>query len=172
MNSSILIRPEREADLDSVYGVNTAAFNTPAEAYLVNQLRGAVSPLVSLVAEISSDIIVGHVLFSPVTLDDHPGLFLMGLGPVAVLPEHQRRGIGSALIENGLDACRSLGCGAVVVLGHPDYYPRFGFQPASRFGLQAVRDVPDEVFLARELLPGYLDLASGVIRYHPLFDHV
>jgi putative acetyltransferase len=96
----------------------------------------------------------------------------MGLAPMAVLPAEQRRGVGSALVQAGLDRCRQLPCGAVVVLGHPAYYPRFGFSPASRFGVTCEYDVPDEVFMAMELEPGFLRDKPGTIRYHPAFATV
>lgn len=144
------------------------AFDTGAEADLVEQLRQRARPLVSLVAE-GPGVLPGHILFSPVTLEGQAGLQLMGLAPLAVRPDHQGQGIGSALVEHGLAACRAAGIGAVVVLGHATYYPRFGFVPASRFGLRSEYAVPDEVFMACELLPGYLESASGLIRYHPAF---
>ena len=96
----------------------------------------------------------------------------MGLAPMAVLPARQRGGIGSALVRAGLDACRQLGCTAVVVLGHPAYYPRFGFQPASRFALGCEYDVPDEAFMALEVEPGSLVGKAGTIRYHRAFAEV
>lgn len=96
----------------------------------------------------------------------------MGLAPMAVMPAAQRRGIGSALIRSGLERCAQLGYSAVVVLGHPEYYPRFGFVPASRFGIGCEYEVPDEVFMALELEPGALTGMSGTIRYHPAFAEV
>ena len=89
--------------------------------------------------------------------------------PLAVLPERQRSGIGSELVRSGLERCKEIGYGAVVVLGHPGYYPRFGFVPASRFGLRYEFEVADDVFMAFELLPGYLDEQSGTVRYHDAF---
>jgi putative acetyltransferase len=162
------IRPERPADAAAIDAVNRAAFGQPAEATLVADLRDQASPLVSLVAEEGREV-VGHVLFSPVTLTNHADVKIMGLAPMAVLPAMQRRGIGSTLARAGLDACTRLGCDAVVVLGHAQYYPRFGFQPASAFGVRCEYDVPDEVFMALELAPGRLAGKSGTIRYHPAF---
>ncbi|MDX2193016.1 MAG: N-acetyltransferase [Gemmatimonadales bacterium] len=165
----MIVRDERPADTDAIRRVHLAAFETGEEAGLVDRLRGAAAPRVSLVAEADGDI-VGHILFSPMTLDAAPALRLMGLAPMAVLPARQRAGVGSALVASGLAACRALGADAVAVLGHAAYYPRFGFLPASRFGLRAAYDVPDDCFMALELRPGALASAHGVARYHPAFD--
>src|SRR5262249_51272189 len=141
------VRAERVTDTRAVHALNCAAFETRAEADLVDTLRDSAKPIVSLVAE-DAGIIVGHILFSPVTLSGNANLRIMGLAPMAVLPGRQRQGIGSALVSRGLDSCRQLGCVAVVVLGHPGFYPRFGFLPASRFAIGCEYDVPDEVFMA------------------------
>ena len=108
-------------------------------------------------------------MFSPVSLPDYPELKIMGLAPMAVAPQHQRKGIGSALVRNGLKQCRQLGFSAVVVLGHPQYYPRFGFSPAARFGISCEYDAPEEAFMIAELQPDFLSRASGKIQYHPAF---
>lgn len=161
------IREERADDTQAVRALNLAAFQTSTEADLVDALRVEASPFVSLVAE-ESGVIVGHIMFSPVNLAlDAP--LLMGLAPMAVSPERQRQGIGSRLIAEGLERCGQLGAAVVVVLGHADYYPRFGFAPASRFGLRSEYDVPDEVFMARELKDGGLEGLAGTVRYHPVF---
>jgi len=162
------IRPELPADSEAVRAVNQAAFGTNAEADLVERLRVRASPLISLVADDSGSI-VGHILFSPAILTGEPDVKIMGLAPMAVLPARQRRAIGSTLVRHGLEACRQLGFGAVVVLGHAEYYPRFGFQPASRFELRCEYDVPDEVFMALELESGIFSGKTGTIRYHPAF---
>lgn len=167
----MMIRSELPSDTEAVRAVNLAAFETSTEADLVELLRAQASPLVSLVADDSGSI-VGHILFSPAVLVGHPGVPIMGLAPMAVLPARQRGGIGSALVRAGLDACRQLGCTAVVVLGHPAYYPRFGFQPASRFALGCEYDVPDEAFMALEVEPGSLVGKAGTIRYHRAFAEV
>jgi putative acetyltransferase len=114
--------------------------------------------------------VAGHVLFSPVAVDPAAGRAgALGLAPLAVLPGRQRRGVGSALVRAGLDELRRRGAAAVVVLGHAAYYPRFGFAPASRFGLRCEFDCPDESFLALELRPGALAGGAGVVRYRPEF---
>jgi putative acetyltransferase len=165
------IRPEVDADRPAVYAVNNAAFETSAEADLVDVLRAKAGRLTSLVAEVDGSV-VGHILFSAVFLGGHPELDLMGLGPMAVLPRHQRRGVGSALVRDGLKRCKLQGCQAVVVVGHPDYYPRFGFTPASRYGMRCEYDVPDDVFMVVELMAGTLGGASGLVCYDEAFGNV
>jgi len=165
----IIIREERQGDVERIRAVNLAAFETTTEADLVDALRERATPLISLIAEDDGEI-VGDILFSPVTLASEPDLALMGLAPMAVAPARQRQGIGSSLIREGLDRCRQLDAAAVVVLGHPEYYPRFGFSPASRLSLRSDYEVPDDVFLIRELRNGSLTGRSGTIRYHPVFS--
>jgi putative acetyltransferase len=167
----MLIRAERQGDRANVHAVNAAAFETPAEATLVDALREQVQPLVSLVAE-SDGAIVGHIMFSPVSLSGHPALKIMGLAPMAVKPEYQRKGIGTALVRAGLEQCKEIGVGAVVVLGHPGYYPRFGFLPASRFGISCEYEAPEEAFMVMELEPGALRGVSGTVKYHAVFRTV
>ena len=165
------VRPENESDRAAVRAVNEAAFETDAEADLVEGLRGSGVSLVSLVAETDGEII-GHILFSPVWLNDDASLNVMGLGPMAVVPNRQRKGVGSALLRQGLICCKDLGARAVVVIGHPEYYPRFGFAPASRYSLRCEYDVPEDVFMVAELEAGALNGASGLIRYHDAFAGV
>ncbi len=167
----MLIRAEEQSDRADVHALNVSAFATPAEADLVDALRAEAKPVVSLVAE-QDGAVVGHILFSPVTLSGGAGLKIMGLAPMAVAPSRQRRGIGCALVRAGLERCRALGVGAVVVLGHPGYYPRFGFSPSSRFGIDSEYDVPAEAFMVCELEPGFLREAAGTIRYHAAFADV
>jgi putative acetyltransferase len=162
------IRLERPADVAAIHAINGAAFETSAEADLVDALRVRAAPIISLVADHDGSI-VGHILFSPVSLTGHDELKIMGLAPMAVVPGQQRRGIGSALVREGLEHCRALGSGAVVVLGHPEFYPRFGFVPALRFGITSEYDVPDEAFMALELEIGVLEGKPGTVRYHPTF---
>lgn len=167
----MLIRAEEQSDRADVHALNVSAFATPAEADLVDALRAEAKPVVSLVAE-QDGAVVGHILFSPVTLSGGAGLKIMGLAPMAVAPSRQRRGIGSALVRAGLQRCRAQGVGAVVVLGHPGYYPRFGFSPSSRFGIDSEYDVPAEAFMVCELEPGFLREAAGTIRYHAAFADI
>jgi len=163
-----IIRPESPDDVRAIRDLNRRAFETGLEATLVDALREQADPIVSLVA-VSDNVVVGHILFSPVTLSSQPALPIMGLAPMAVVPERQRQGIGADLVRAGIDHCRTAGCVAVVVLGHAAYYPRFGFSPASRFGLVSEYDVPDDVFMALELASGVLRGNAGTIRYHPAF---
>ena len=166
-----IIRNEQREDRPGVRHVNTTAFDTSTEADLVDALRLQLNSLISIVA-VENEAVVGHILFSPVTLSSQPDMPIMGLAPMAVVPGRQRQGVGSALVRAGLDACRRSGVGAVVVLGHAEYYPRFGFVPASVFGLVSEYDVPDEVFMAIELEPAGLRGKSGTIAYHPAFANV
>jgi len=114
-------------------------------------------------------MVVGHILFSPVEVDHANGRRLLGLAPMAVDPERQRKGIGSLLVHEGLTRCRAAGFDGVVVLGHAGYYPRFGFVPAQQFGLRCEYDVPADVFMALELAPGALRGLAGLVRYHAAF---
>lgn len=164
------IRAEQESDYAAIKAVNEAAFGSMEEAGLVEMLRKQISPLISLVADIGEKI-VGHILFSPVELTGYPQLNIMGLAPMAVLPNYQNQGIGSQLVSAGLKQCEDLGVGAVVVLGHARYYPRFGFKPSSQFGIECEYDVPEELFMIKELKPGYLQGATGVIKYHDAFSN-
>ncbi len=164
----MIIREERQVDREGIRAVHLAAFETGTEADLVDALRLQAAPLISLVAVDEANI-VGHILFSPARLATEPELILMGLAPMAVMPSKQRQGVGSTLVREGLERCRRLNAAAVVVLGHPSYYPRFGFVPAVHLSLRSEYDVPDEVFMVRELRDGALSGLSGTIQYHPVF---
>lgn len=167
-----IIHPETPSDIPAIDQVNRLAFGRENEARLVNQLRDANAIVLSLVAE-QDRRIIGHILFSPVTIsDDDAEWQAVGLGPMAVLPEFQKQGVGSALIRAGLGQLKTLGHDVVIVLGHPEYYPRFGFQPSQPFGIRWKIDVPAEVFMVAELTPGALRGRCGVVRYHPAFAGV
>jgi putative acetyltransferase len=165
----MLIRAEEEKDRVVVRALNLSTFETSAEADLIDALRAQAQPVVSIVTE-DCGVIIGHIIFSPVSLPGHPGLKIMGLAPMAVATEHRRRGIGSALVRIGLDQCRQLGFGAVVVFGHPEYYPCFGFSPSVGFGIGCEYEVPEEVFMVMELQSGYLRGISGTVKYHAAFS--
>jgi putative acetyltransferase len=171
---TITVRPETPADHDAVRGVNEAAFDRPAEARLVDALRArAARPIVSLVATDERGQVVGHILFTPVTVTSDASTWsALGLAPMAVAPAAQRAGVGSALVRAGLDACRAAGHDVVVVLGHPEYYPRFGFVPAPPLGITCKWPVPDDVFMVAELRPGALGGRRGRVAYDAAFDDV
>ncbi len=173
MTTSILIREEQPADRDAIHALNAAAFDTDAEARLVDALRAGSGLILSLVAETAGEL-VGHIAFSPVTVTRGDGTTVPGVGlaPMAVVPRLQRTGIGGRLIADGLRRLRDAGHRFCVVLGHPSYYPRYGFVPAGTLGLRWDRPVPDGVFMAQELVPGGLDGVSGVVRYRPELDAV
>lgn len=166
---SLQIRKEQRDDIEAVRHVNMDAFPSAAEADLVDALRQAAT-CISLVAESDAGI-VGHILFSPMQLQaQNTSVQIAGLAPMAVLSTHQNKGIGSALVEAGLNACNSAGYGLVAVLGHPAYYPRFGFSIAAHHSLQSTYDVPPEVFMVKALQEGVLDSLTGTLAYHPCFD--
>ena len=166
--SGITIRPEQFRDADHVHTVNQRAFDGPDEAAIVDAVRAA-PDAISLVAA-DGDRVVGHILFTPVRIEGSTSAIrAAGLAPMAVLPEYQRRGIGSRLVNAGLDACRASGYDIVVVVGHPEYYPRFGFVPGSTKGLECEYPVPANVFMVVELRSGSLDGVRGLVRYLPEF---
>jgi len=168
---NVIVRPETVRDQEAIRRVNELAFGRPAEAVIVDTLRGSTTyvPELSVVAEADGQI-VGYALFSEVTVRGQPGSWtLVALGPIAVLPEFQKQEIGRQLIETGLKRAAELGYGAAVLIGHPTYYPRFGFVPASRFGLKSTFQVPDDVFMARLLRPDGLDGIAGTVIYPPPF---
>ncbi len=165
------IRTEDEDDRAAIHAVNRAAFGTLVEANLVDVLRRTATQFVSLVADVDGAI-VGHIVFSKVWLAGRDDLSIMGLGPMAVAPDYQRKGIGSALVRAGLTSCKQLGCQAVVVVGHAEYYPRFGFSPAVGYAIRCEYDVPDDVFMVTELEAGVLRGASGVVRYDEAFSGI
>jgi putative acetyltransferase len=167
----ITVRRETLEDYAAVYRVNSLAFERDSEAALVDRLR-AVQPHVSLVAVAEGEI-VGHIFFSPVSIESAGERFMaMGLAPMAVLPEHQNRGIGSQLVKRGLQACHQRGHKVVFVLGHPGYYPRFGFSQAKSKGITCEYPSPDEAFMVAELEPEALEGRTGIVKYRPEFAGV
>lgn len=174
MTDQLVIRPEEPADLDAIRRVNTLAFGRPNEADLVDALRVRFRPFISLVA-VWDGAVIGHALFSPVTVHHGPNVDpgeAIALGPMAVHPDHQRVGIGSRLVEQGVEACVERGESLLFVLGHPAYYPRFGFQPARPAGLACMWDVPDDTFMVLELEPGAIGRMTGIVRYASEFMDV
>ena len=171
MRSETDLRPERPDDREAIAHVHGDAFGRQEEADLVDALRRSTGfiPELSLVA-IHGGQIVGHVLFTRIVVrgerQPHPAL---ALAPLAVLGSHQRRGLGSALVERGLEQAQALGHELVIVLGHPEYYPRFGFVPAGQHGIRPPFPVREEAFMARELRMGVLGQMKGQVEYPPEF---
>ncbi|MGH7797666.1 MAG: GNAT family N-acetyltransferase [Candidatus Binatia bacterium] len=164
---AVVVRAEVSVDRRSIHDVLARAFPTAQEAILVERLRETGRLLISLVAESEAGI-VGHIAFSPVTIDNRASEVIgVGLAPLAVRPDRQRRGVGAQLVSAGLSACKVAGVGFVVLLGEPDYYRRFGFQKASLWGVANIYGV-DEPFMALELCPAAI--APGLLRYAPEFD--
>jgi putative acetyltransferase len=168
----ITIRQERMEDQSAIHEVNVLAFGREDEARLVATLRRSPSfiPELSLVA-VKGGRIVGHILFSQVAIEtETDAVPALALAPMAVRPEYQRQGIGSNLVNVGFEECRRLARKIVIVVGHPTYYPRFGFSSAREKGLEVPFHVPDEAFMALELVPGALDGISGMVKFPPAFD--
>ncbi|MGN9788622.1 GNAT family N-acetyltransferase [Nonomuraea sp. ZG12] len=168
MTTSWITRPETAADLDRIREVNLAAFPTPLEADLVEALRAdpaAWIPGLSWVTEAPDGTIAGYALLTRCHVD---GSAALTLGPCAVRPEHQRRGAGSAAVQAALDAARQQGENLVLVLGHAEYYPRFGFVPASGHAIRPPFDVEDKYMMALALDPTR-PVPSGTIRYPAAF---
>ncbi|KAA3654802.1 MAG: N-acetyltransferase [Chloroflexi bacterium] len=163
------VRVERESDIEAVHRVNVLAFGREDEARIVDRMRERGVKLISLVVVLDEQV-VGHALFSPVDVVGETAVSpSIALGPVAVLPDFQKQGIGGFLIRAGLDACREAGHGALFVLGHPSYYPRFGFHPAKPHGISCEFSVPDDVFMVVELIPDTLTNLQGTVTYQPEF---
>lgn len=164
------IRHERYEDARGVRAVNEAAFGQSTEADLVDMLRIHVPDAVSLVAEDGGSI-VGHILFTPAVIEGPGGCVEgVGLAPVAVAPGHQNRGVGSDLVTQGIAILRERGIPFVIVLGHPEYYPRFGFERASSRGLASQwSDVPDEAFMVLVLDEKVMEGVTGVASFRDEF---
>ncbi len=168
----VSVRFERMEDYPKVRLVNELAFGCHNEADLVDALRSSARPYISLVALMDEDV-VGHIFFSPVFIESADSISTaLGLGPMSVLPEYQRRGIGSQLVREGLKECRRINQDIIFVLGHPEYYPRFGFLPAKHKGLRCEYGVPDEAFMVIELTPGALSGRRGLVKYRLEFGMV
>ncbi|MHC4474085.1 MAG: GNAT family N-acetyltransferase [Planctomycetota bacterium] len=162
-------RVEKSGDEAAIRNVNEQAFGQPGEANLVDALRDHNAVVLSMVA-VEDNEIVGHALFTEVTIYNPGGSFqALGLGPMAVLPAHQRGRIGSQLLKEALAKCRELGHEIVVVVGYPEFYSRFGFVPARGRGLECEFDVPDEAFMVLELRRGVLAGRTGCVRYRQEF---
>ena len=164
----IEIREERSDDVEAIRDVNKRAFGQDQEGNIVDALRSNEAALVSLVATLNGQV-VGHIMYSPITVGGVTGA---ALGPMAVQPEHQRQGIGSKLIEAGTQRLKDAGYPFIIVLGHANYYPRFGFKPASSFGIKCEWEVPDDVFMLLVLEPEKMQSVSGLAKYRHEFSTV
>jgi putative acetyltransferase len=162
----IEIREERPDDVAAIREVNKLAFGQDQEDNIVDALRSNGGALLSLVATLDN-LVAGHIMYSPATVGDVNGA---ALGPVAVLPEHQRSGIGSKLIETGNQKIKEAGWPFIIVLGHADYYPRFGFKPASSFGIRCEWEVPADAFMLLVLDQDRMQGVSGLAQYRPEFS--
>jgi len=160
--NEVNIRSERQNDYEQITEVNNLAFNQPNEGLMISALRknNKFIPELSLVAEIDSKV-VGHILFFPLNIiSGEKSYEVLSLAPMAVLSEYQKKGIGKNLVTEGLKKAKE------VVLGHPTYYPKFGFEPASKWNIKLpIDDVPDEASMAIELEEGFLEDKAGVIEY-------
>jgi len=166
----LTIRRETPEDIDSIRYINQQAFGQKAEAELVDKLRNRNIVILSLVA-VQGDQVVGHILFSPITIESKGASFeAIALAPMAVLPAYQRKGIGSQMVRAGLEECQRLSHEIVVVLGHPDYYPRFGFVAAKPKGIECEFEVPEEAWMLLELREGALAGRSGTVKFQPEFQ--
>jgi putative acetyltransferase len=168
----VTVRHEMSDDFPAVREVNTSAFGGRGEADLIDRLRDRGAVTLSLVA-VRDGTVVGHAFFTPVdVVGAEVRASAVALGPMAVSPECQLQGIGSRLVHHALDELQGAGHGLLVVLGHPQYYPRFGFVPAVRLGLRCEFDAPDEAFMVLELRPGAWPGGSGTVRYQPEFHAI
>jgi len=165
----IEIREEGPHDVAAVRDLNRRAFGQDQESNIVDALRGSGAALLSLVATVN-DRLVGHIMYSSAVIGD--SVTGAALGPMAVLPECQRQGIGSKLVEAGNQKLKDAGCPFIIVMGHADYYPRFGFRPASEHGIKCEWDVPDDVFMLLVLDQAKVQGVSGLARYRHEFSSV
>lgn len=165
---NITIRCEEEKDFSEVFALNHAAFGEDNEARLVDFLRISESyvPGLSLVAT-DHEKITGHILFTKIRINTPDGKSIesLSLAPMAVLPEFQHKGIGAALVKEGLQAAKAKGFTSVTVLGHANYYPKFGFEKAAKYSIFPPFDVPEDNFMIIELEPGALTGTSGTVEY-------
>lgn len=162
----IVIRDEQPGDLAAIREVNLLAFGQDDEGSIVDALRAHSGVTLSMVA-VEGESVVGHILYSPLSVADVDGV---ALGPMAVKPSHQRQGIGSRLVEASLERLLRAGCPFVVLIGHPNFYPRFGFQPAADLGLVCEWEVPAEVFMVKLLNAGIGTRLAGLVKYRPEFS--
>lgn len=176
MTDKIVVRPEREEDFHEIFEVNRLAFGQDGEAKLVDTLRknrAVFNSQLSIVA-IQNNTMVGHILFTIISIIDNKGNMYesLALAPMAVKPGFQKKGIGGQLIKEGLGAAKKLGFKSVIVLGHEEYYPKFGFEPAEKWNIRAPFDIPSSNFMAIELVNEGLKNTSGTVAYPKEFESV
>lgn len=173
----ITIRQENLSDYDRVLEITNEAFkglpfSDENESELIRRLRVSPEyiPELSLVAEYENQV-VGHILFTPISIESRNKSFpTLSLAPISILPKFQQLGIGSMLINKGHELAKQMGFNSVIVLGHPEYYPRFGYKPISNWPIKSPFDVPDDYFMALELVPGALNRTSGIVCYPAAFQ--
>jgi putative acetyltransferase len=167
----IKIREEIFQDIDAIRAINNQAFGQPQEANIADKLRANCDGLLSLVA-LQDEKIIGHTLFSPVTIEGSFGMLKgMGLAPMAVLAQFQRQGVGSELVQAGIESLRKSKCPFIIVLGRPEYYPRFGFERASRYRIKSQWEgVPDQAFMILRLDKTRTNDVSGLAKYRDEFN--
>jgi putative acetyltransferase len=173
MPQDVSIRPERPDDIQTIQDLVREAFGRELEADVVAKLRDSAGfiPELSLVA-LHDDQVVGHIMITALDFESDSGQRVQStiLAPLAVLPSHQNQGIGGVLSRAAIERTRSAGYGSMILVGHPNYYPRFGFQPASTWGIRYATSIRDEVFMALELVPGALADAAGTVHLPAAFD--
>lgn len=172
-NMNTTIRKEEEKDYKQIYEVNKLAFQQENESKLIEKIRKSKNfiPGLSIVAEIDNRI-VGHILFSKIKIIGASDYESLALAPMAVIPEFQKKGIGSELIKKGIAKAKELGFDSIIVLGHKEYYPRFGFQRASKWDIKCPFEVPEDVFMAIELTEKALEGKAGTVEYPDEFNEV
>ena len=162
------IREEAPGDIIAIRDVNMRAFGQDQEGNIIDALRSNAASLLSLVATLKGRV-VGHIMYSPASVGEVAGA---ALGPMAVLPEHQHQGIGTRLVEEGNRRLKESGCPFIVVVGHADYYPRFGFRSARDYGIKCEWETPDEVFMLLVLDDAKMHGLSGLAKYRPEFSEI
>ncbi|HKZ56994.1 MAG TPA: N-acetyltransferase [Thermodesulfovibrionales bacterium] len=167
----MIIRQEKPEDIDDIHALNELAFGQPQEANIIDKLRINCDNLLSLVA-IENEKVVGYILFSPVEIEGQHGIIRgMGLAPMAVLPEMQHKGIGTQLVKSGIENLREVQCPFIIVLGHPKYYPRFGFERASLYGIKCQWEgIPDDAFMILWLDKSKMNRVSELTKYRDEFN--
>jgi len=170
-HSSLVIRSEISSDENEIRVVNLQAFDSAFEANLVDLMRIRDKVVISLVG-ILDQRVVGYIMFSLVNIDPpYRKYTITGLAPLAVAPEYQNMGIGTALVHSGIHICKDNDFDAIVLIGHPDYYTRFGFVPGNSVGLESEYNSTD-AFMALELKPGVFSDINGLVRFAPEFREV